>query len=181
MGYFLRKIRRGECRSMKHSLLCAPVDDAFPLVSEPARGRVLKGQLYLRLAVPEIHPDSAQPAGIFAAAYWLRDSCRCRLDDKAHLRRWLGWFQQNLKIPRDIPPEAIFWFRDDGGRAVRRLWGIVRMLRAHGSPVRLISTREPGRIIYSDDLQIAAIPGVGIPPNEVPGQHIEPCLGVTRF
>jgi hypothetical protein len=161
MGYFLRKVRRGECRSMKHSLLCAPADDPFPLLSELPRGTAFQGQLYLRLAVPEIHPDSAQPAGIFAAAGWLEDSCRCRPEDKTRLRRWLRWFQRNLRIPRDIPPEAIFWFRDDGRRAVRRLWGIVRTLRAYGSPVRLISTRDPGRIVYSDDLQIAAILGKG--------------------
>jgi len=156
MGYFRRKIRRGRRRAAIQAVANAEADDPFALL--PASPNVIEGQDFLRLAAVEIHPDSARPAGVFAAAYWLRDSCRCRLEDKQRLRRRLRWFERNLTIPRDIPPAAIFWFRADGRRCVHRIWGIVRTLRANGSAIRMVTTRQPGRIVYCDALQIAAIP-----------------------
>jgi hypothetical protein len=156
MGYFRRKIRRGRCRAAMHGIAHAPADD--PPLPEAPRAEVAQGQVFLRLAAHELHPASTYPAGIFAAAGWLRDSARCTIEDRARLRRWLRWFNRNLTVPRDIPPAAIFWFRADGRCCLHRLWGIVRTLRRYGSPVRFVTTVRPGRVVYSDNVQIAAIP-----------------------
>jgi hypothetical protein len=44
--------------------------------------------------------------------------------------------------------------KDDAGEPVSRMWEIVSLLRDHGSPVRLLRSRNPGRVLYEDQFQV---------------------------
>ncbi len=97
--------------------------------------------------------------GIFRAAgrielcAELADWTRQWLDDS------LDWFNENLPVPQLEEPDrnAIFWFRPQS-KVVRETWQLVTILREEGVPVNLRATKTPGRIVYHDPLQIAAIP-----------------------
>jgi hypothetical protein len=76
------------------------------------------------------------------------------------LRGTLEWFNENLTRPGlpDREGRSIFWFRDDAQAVVSRAWELIAILRDEGMGVCMRRTREPGQIVYEDDLQIAAIP-----------------------
>jgi hypothetical protein len=76
------------------------------------------------------------------------------------LNESLDWFNDNLTVPRRdaIDRRAVFWFRSSAVACVRRIWEIVAILREENVFARLITTTRPGRIVYADVHQIAAIP-----------------------
>lgn len=72
----------------------------------------------------------------------------------------LTWFDENLPVPswRLIPERAQFWYRADAQKFVSRMWDLVWLLREGGLRVDVLKTSTPGRIVYGDEHQIAAIP-----------------------
>lgn len=114
---------------------------------------------FVRFETPYYCADSCQPAGLFWAVGDLED----RADLEDWTREWLndlgGWFGKHLPVPRrdTIDQRAIFWFRPQA-RVVREAWGLVAILREEGVPIGLRRTTLPGRIVYRDEFQIAAIP-----------------------
>lgn len=97
--------------------------------------------------------------GIFWAATQIE--LRRGLPDWARgwLNERLAWFNENLPAPTFDEPDAraIFWFNPKS-EAVREMWQLVAVLRAEDVPIRLRYTNTPGRIVYHDRHQIAAIP-----------------------
>jgi hypothetical protein len=53
---------------------------------------------------------------------------------------------------------AKFWFRDSAQPIVKRLWELVAILRVRLIRVELLTTVDPGIIVYSDEHQVAAMP-----------------------
>ena len=115
---------------------------------------------FFRFATTDIHPASREPRGVFRAAGLLfhredvTDFDRHRLDDL------FDWFQAHLPVPRrkDLTPATIFWFRPDASTCASRIWELVHLLREYGVAVRTVRTRRPGRIVYSDRMQVGAEP-----------------------
>jgi hypothetical protein len=114
---------------------------------------------YVRFETPYHCDSSRQHLGIFWAAAAVEE--RAELPDWT--RQWLNnrnyWFGAHLPIPRrdGIDRRAIFWFRPQA-KIVSEVWHLVAILREEGIPVALRLTSLPGRIVYKDDFQIAAIP-----------------------
>jgi hypothetical protein len=114
---------------------------------------------FLRFETPYHCESSWQPLGIFWAAAKIEE--RPNLPEST--RDWLidrsYWFGQHLPVPRlpDFDQRAIFWFRPQS-RIVREMWHLVAVLREEGVSVHLRWTRTPGRIVYDDHFQVAAIP-----------------------
>src|SRR5262245_16118015 len=46
----------------------------------------------------------------------------------------------------------------DAGQAISRTWRLVDLVEGEGIPVRVYRTHRPGIVVYSDALQIAAVP-----------------------
>jgi len=97
--------------------------------------------------------------GIFGAAG--KVEVRSELSDwtRQRLADSLDWFGEHLPIPRDdeIDKRAIFWF-EPRSTVVREIWDLVSILRDVEIPIGLRRTNMPGRIVYRDKFQIAAIP-----------------------
>lgn len=86
----------------------------------------------------------------------------------AHESHWLDevfdWFNQYLPCPPfrrklrsgEWTRNAVCWFHDRAGEPLRRMWDIVALLEEHGTPVRMVNTHRPGKIVYSDSYQIVA-------------------------
>jgi hypothetical protein len=114
---------------------------------------------FVRFETPLYCEASHQPTGLF----WAVGDVEARADLDQWTREWLDemsrWFGRNLPVPRfvDIDARAIFWFRPQS-KIVREAWSLVAILREEGVPIGLRRTHLPGRIVYHDEFQIAAIP-----------------------
>jgi hypothetical protein len=108
--------------------------------------------------VKGIDEDSQHDRGIFVAAGELRRSGELWQDEFDRLGRALKWFNTNLIVPKGIPPRAIFWFKPDARECHWRTYEIVRLLRLYGYTVWMLEARRLGRVVYEDDVQVAALP-----------------------
>ena len=114
---------------------------------------------YVRFEAPYHCESTFQPLGIFQVVAVVEE--RASLSDLSRLllEHHNSWFNTNLPVPRadDIDERAIFWFHCRA-KIVRDAWRLVGVLRNEGVPIHLRRTRTPGRIVYRDAMQIAAVP-----------------------
>ena len=98
--------------------------------------------------------------GIFGALGVLEDRGRLSEGELVRVRATLDWFKDHLTVPR-LDAEcwrARFWFRDSAQPMVKRLWELVGILRERYIRVELITSVNPGLIVYRDQHQVAALP-----------------------
>lgn len=155
MGYFKSQIRRGRAREEKLAWL------------EPAREISLDGwqlcdlrfnpdrESFLRFVVET--PDEG-PIGLFRSSYLLYESNALTDSVRSALKYAYNWFNQNIELPRRLPRRAVCWFRADATESVNQMRILVEVFRMAGYPVWMHATRTPGKIVYQDELQVAAIP-----------------------
>jgi len=117
--------------------------------------------MFLRFTTWDVHEISRQPRGIFQSAYDLADAPEVPEWYRDALRSDLGWFEEHLPIPprrRFADGLGISWFRSEAQPSIARLWSIIAIVREQGIAVRQIRSPHPGRVLYSDSLQIVAVP-----------------------
>ena len=106
--------------------------------------------------------DSGRPQGVFQAAVTLRDQGEIRDVDRDELNGIMEWFERNLPGRRAfgsrLPAHAIFWFKASHHEVIRRAWQLVNLLRRYDMPVEMVKTVRPGRVVYEDEMQVAAVP-----------------------
>ena len=106
-------------------------------------------------------PHGRSPLGLFYSTCRLTESRE--LPDYAEelLEESLQWFNQNLPVPRLASREGrcLFWFRTDARELIEQVWTLVALMNEEGLYVHHRTTSRPGKIVYADDHQIAAIPG----------------------
>lgn len=142
MGYLRRKLRRSTARAAASafSATCA----GNPAADPPTVG-------FVRLA-------TAAGAGVFSAGYRLRDGQRGTPAEQAELTAVLRWFERELPPHGPAEPAAVFWFKADTTELIRQVWRLVRLLQRNGQDVRICTTRRPGRVVFEDRFQVAAVP-----------------------
>lgn len=115
---------------------------------------------YIRFQTLHPAPHSSWPLGIFRAANVLRELAESEDSSVGWIEEVYDWFNTNLPVPphKEIDPRAVFWFRSDAIVPVAEAWKLTAAYREAGLWVRLYRTNRPGRIIYQDQFQIAAIP-----------------------
>jgi hypothetical protein len=114
---------------------------------------------YIRFQTNLRCPDVVGPAGIFRAAHeFLRTKKHAEYVHQI-VQESFDWFNENLQVPRlrERHWRAVFWFRSESCELLTRAWPLVNLLTALDIHVHKIRTQTPGRIIYSDRFQIAAI------------------------
>ena len=117
--------------------------------------------MYIRFTVPSDawRTERRVPSGLFAATYRLADDGRFEEGEHLWFIDEMRWFNRYLpSAPIGSHRRAVCWFRGDAGEAISRVWRIVCLVEHEGIPVRVYRTRRPGIVVYSDDLQIAAVP-----------------------
>lgn len=74
----------------------------------------------------------------------------------------LLWLKLNLKSPKVLDKDengrAICWFKTSAHDPLAHIWPIKAMLQEFGYHIDVLKTRDPGRIVYEDDWQVAAKP-----------------------
>ena len=117
--------------------------------------------MYLRFQTKVRDSDSGRPTGILVAAHRLRDSNDISVEEEAWLRKYLDYFNQHLKVPACLSePEnrrAISWFKEGSGM-IDRVWNLKSFLEEHDLFIDVLSSRDPGFIVYEDGHQVVVRP-----------------------
>jgi len=96
--------------------------------------------------------------GVITEARLLRDRDQLAPYQQACLDDAYAWLNAHLPCPpfstSDWGSEAVSWFKDTAEPAIKKMWEIVALLEEHGVAVRLLRSKNPGKILYEDDFQI---------------------------
>ena len=117
--------------------------------------------MYLRFQTMTPDSQSGRPTGILVAAHQLRDSNGVSVAEEEWLRDHLSYFNEHLKVPSCLKdPEhrrAISWFKE-GSRMIDRVWILKAFLEEQNIFIDVITTRDPGIVVYEDGHQVVAKP-----------------------
>jgi hypothetical protein len=117
--------------------------------------------MFIRFTVPSDawRTERRVASGLFHATYRLAEDGRFEQGERLWFADEMRWFNEYLPAARvGRNRRAVCWFRGDAGQAISRMWRLVDLVEGEGVPVRVYRTRRPGIVVYSDDLQIAAVP-----------------------
>ena len=120
--------------------------------------------MYLRFVSSTIYWASGVEAGIFIAAYELRDDASLPDYEYERLAGLLSWFDRHLREPARFSRgwrggrRAVCWFRPTASLHISKAHELAALLREHGVPVRMIKTAKVGYVVYEDEHQIVAEP-----------------------
>jgi len=124
------------------------------------------GEKYLRFVVPETDEGSGRAMGVFTAGGILYEEDKL-YDHEIKLRKQiLIWFGNNLEVP-DVQasesnyyskPNAISWFKSGAEIHINKMREYTEVLNSHDIQVKQLITERPGKIVYEDEFQVAAIP-----------------------
>lgn len=116
----------------------------------------------LRFCVLRPDAESHSPRGVFHAAMELRDAGQLEQHEEAWLERELAWLRMHLPSPDCLRDDgnhrAICWFKPTAKTAIDKVRGIVAMLDSRGIVVQMITTDDPGTLVYEDKWQVVAKP-----------------------
>ena len=158
MGYLNPPIRRGRAREQKRAFVDAArgVDPA--LWTTAGDLRAVPADAYLRFAVRQA---SGEMVGLFQSSALVKEDPGVPPAALSQARRTFRWFNRHLAVPQRLPTSAVCWFRADATDCVDRVRTLVEVYRLAGHTVWMLATRSPGRVVYRDDHQVAAIPHGG--------------------
>jgi len=88
----------------------------------------------------------------------LEEDCDFAPTVHLQLRSILKWFNENLPAPRRVPKNAVCWLRSDATDSLRRIRDLVELYRQADRFVWMQVTPNPGRVVYRDAYQVAAVP-----------------------
>jgi hypothetical protein len=117
--------------------------------------------MFIRFVVGGDAEHHRSLTGIIAEARLLRDKGALNQDQMSRLEEAYAWFNATLPVPPfssgNWPRDAVTWFRDDAGEAIKKMWEIASLLKEHGVPVRMLRSANPGKILYQDSYQIVVV------------------------
>ena len=116
--------------------------------------------MFVRFCTLVRDPESHSPRGVFQAAFDIRDQLED--DELGWLERELSWLRMHLPSPDCLRQRgnerAISWFKPNATRAIDKVRGIIALLETKDVPVAMVTTNNPGAIIYEDQWQVVAKP-----------------------
>lgn len=121
--------------------------------------------MFIRFVCGEIDEDSHVSAGLFRAAYKLKQEVWLPDYQYDALRELMDWFNEHLETPydfdlkpADVADRSLCWFRSTATEHIRRAWEMVAVLEQRDILMRMIKTETPGYILYEDEVQVLAFP-----------------------
>lgn len=115
--------------------------------------------MFLRFQTKVPDAWSGRPCGILVAAANLRDSNRVSMADERWLRSYLDYFNEHLKVPPCYKEtehrRGISWFKE-GSSMIDRVWDLKAFMEEQDVFIDVITSRNPGWIIYEDGHQVVA-------------------------
>lgn len=171
MGYFKQKRSRRREGALKDEVRRGHIEST----AEVTATKPFKEWRFVRLSVPAWHWSTGDGLGIFRVTGDVQETMKLSEADEKKLASTLRWFNKNLPVPKIYRKEAIFWFKFSAGECRRRVNHLARHLRTFDIEVVVTETNMPGKVIYEDAFQIAAVPPPPpAPPPEPPKEETPP-------
>jgi hypothetical protein len=116
--------------------------------------------MFVRITVNRLHQDSRQRLGILHAVRYLRDDKKLTRSELARANRVFDWLYSHLEAPSKKTlrnnPAAVSWFRIESEEHIKRVERLIPIVEAHGYVANRRISTNPGKIIYSDSVQVFA-------------------------
>jgi hypothetical protein len=117
-------------------------------------------RVLVRFCILRRDPDSHSDQGVFQAAFKLRDEGVLESFEEEWLERELKWLRMHLPSPDCLRDDgnhrAISWFKQDAKTPIEKIRSIVALLESKGVAVKMITTANPGSVLYEDKYQVVA-------------------------
>ncbi len=113
---------------------------------------------FIRFVVGADDEDHRQLTGLITETRLLRDKGVLTRAEEAELADIYVWFNANVPCPpfetAGWSRQAVSWFKDDAAEPIKKMRVLWAMLRQHDKPVRMLRSRNPGKILYDDYYQV---------------------------
>ncbi|MCX5387349.1 hypothetical protein [Streptomyces sp. NBC_00083] len=105
--------------------------------------------------------------GVFGLVNNLAREGRLSAEEEAFRRTNNAWYDAAYTDPSTVDPSvyddavnpgAAAWFKPSATHLLVRVPGYLSILAAHGVDCLALSSADPGRVIYEDDVQVVVIP-----------------------
>ena len=117
---------------------------------------------YVRFESQITNAGTASRLGVFQLAFLVRDAVDTMPSARDEIVRNLEWLKVHLHSPEILrDPQhyrAICWFKDTAREPMKRIWAIKPFLENHGYWIDVVTSRNPGNLLYEDGWQIVATP-----------------------
>lgn len=114
--------------------------------------------MFIRFVVGADDEHHRLLTGVITEARILRDENKLNPYEEEWLEDIYEWFNSYLPHPPfltgQLPRDAVAWFRAESSGFIARMWDIIAIIEDHDVPVRLLKSRNPGKIVYEDEYQI---------------------------
>ena len=125
---------------------------------EYAKSLRAKPQTFIRFVVGTERDHHRAPEGVIRRSTDYQEAGVLEPYEYARLEKLFRWLNKNLPVPpfsrRNWSTRAVCWFKDDASESIQRVWEIVILLRQHGAPIRMLTSKNPGKLLYEDAYQI---------------------------
>ncbi len=124
-------------------------------------------RVYVRFVCFQRVENQRQRLGLFQALDEARESDHAPSWALKELGETYDWFKKNLAVPKQFSrggwkgrgQPGLSWFKPAAEEHIRRMHGLKLALEACGVHVDVLTTRDPGEIIWQDKHQLVAEPG----------------------
>jgi len=114
--------------------------------------------MFVRFVVGTDRENHRWLTGIITEARLLRNRGQLAPYQSAWLEDAYAWLNVHLPCPpfstSNWGPEAVSLFKDTAEPSIKTMWEIAVLLEEHGTAVRLLRSKNPGKIVYEDDFQV---------------------------
>ena len=115
---------------------------------------------YVRFVVGTNREKPQIQTGIVVELRLLKESGDLPDYEVEHVDEIFEWMNEAFPCPpfqeNDWHPDAISWFKDSAQDLIREFRDAIAILEQYGRPVRMLTTEQPGMILYEDEFQIVA-------------------------
>ena len=121
--------------------------------------------MFIRFVVADDEAGWDQQRGLLTEFYRLDQEGELLSHEEERFREAQTWLNAHLPQPEalsptrpDSPGRTVRWLRVSSAEHVSCMRALAALLESKGIPVQEIISADPGRIVYEDDHQVAAVP-----------------------
>jgi len=96
--------------------------------------------------------------GIVTEARLLRDRGDLSVYEEELLEETYAWLNSYLPCPPFATSgwsrDAVTWFKHSALESIKKMRILADLLEQHGAPVRMLRSKNPGKILYEDEYQV---------------------------
>ena len=115
---------------------------------------------YVRFVVGTNREKPTEQNGVVSSLRFIKEAGKLPDYEVQHAEEILRWLNSNLPCPpfsaSKWPPDAISWFKASARGMIAKFRELISILEQYDEPVRMLTTNQPGVILYEDEFQIVA-------------------------